>query len=105
MLWCDASSTYYIYIYIYIYVALYVTMQHMKVSAYWIITIYIYIHKAQECQKIMCFNLLIKVDQKEEEEEERKLYFNNLLHIHQHTFLRYMIQSVIEGNIRRQICL
>ena len=40
-----------------------------------------------------------------EEEEERKLYFNNLLHIHQHTFLRYMIQSVIEGNIRRQICL
>ena len=39
------------------------------------------------------------------EEEERKLYFNNLLHIHQHTFLIYMIQSVIEGNIRRQICM
>ena len=34
-----------------------------------------------------------------------KLYFNNLLHIHQHTFLKYMIQSVIEGKIRRQICL
>ena len=33
----------------------------------------------------------------EEEEEERKLYFNNLLHIHQHTFLKYMMQSVIEG--------
>ena len=33
----------------------------------------------------------------EEEEEERKLYFNNLLHIHQHTFFKYMIQSVIEG--------
>ena len=31
------------------------------------------------------------------EEEERKLYFNNLLHIHQHTFFKYMIQSVIEG--------
>ena len=30
-------------------------------------------------------------------EEERKLYFNNLLHIHQHTFFKYMIQSVIEG--------
>ena len=38
-------------------------------------------------------------------ERKKKLYFNNLLHIHQHTFLRYMIQSVIEGNIRRQICL
>ena len=31
------------------------------------------------------------------EEEERKLYFNNLLHIHQHTFFKYMIQLVIEG--------
>ena len=29
----------------------------------------------------------------------RRLSFNNLLHIHQHTFLGYMIQSVIEGNI------
>ena len=29
--------------------------------------------------------------------EERILYFNNLLHIHQHIFLRYMMQSVIEG--------
>ena len=38
-------------------------------------------------------------------EEERKLYFNNLLHIHQHTFFKYMIQSVIEGKIRRQICV
>ena len=26
-----------------------------------------------------------------------RLYFNNLLHIHQHTFLKYMIQSVIKG--------
>ena len=32
-----------------------------------------------------------------EEEEERKLYFNNLLHIHQHTFFKYMMQSVIDG--------
>ena len=32
-----------------------------------------------------------------EEEAERKLYFNNMLHIHQHAFLKYMIQSVIEG--------
>ena len=39
------------------------------------------------------------------ERKKRKLYFNNLLHIHQHTFLKYMIQSVIEGKIRRQICL
>ena len=41
----------------------------------------------------------------EEEEEERKLYFNDLLHIHQHTFFKYIIQSVIEGKVRRQICL
>ena len=47
----------------------------------------------------------VNCDSLEEEEEERKRYFNNLLHIHQHTFLRYMIQSVIEGKIRRQICL
>ena len=39
----------------------------------------------------MCSSLLV------EEEEERKLYFNNLLYIHQHTFFKYMIQSVIEG--------
>ena len=31
------------------------------------------------------------------EEEERKLYLNNLLHIHQHTFFKYMMQSIIEG--------
>ena len=34
-----------------------------------------------------------------EEEGESKLYFNDLLHIHQHTFFKYMIQSVIEGKI------
>ena len=32
----------------------------------------------------------------ERKEEERKLSFNNLLHIHQHAFLKYMMQSVIE---------
>ena len=37
--------------------------------------------------------------------KKRKLYFNDLLHIHQHTFFKYMIQSVIEEKIRRQICL
>ena len=30
-------------------------------------------------------------------ERERKLHFNNLLHIHQHAFLKFMMQSVIEG--------
>ena len=37
------------------------------------------------------------------EEEERKLYFNNLLHIHQHTFFKYMMQSVIEGKNQKTI--
>ena len=34
---------------------------------------------------------------RKKETKKRKLYFNNLLHIHQHTFLKYMIQSVIDG--------
>ena len=29
------------------------------------------------------------------EEEEGKLYFNNLLHIHQHTFSKYMISLAV----------
>ena len=31
------------------------------------------------------------------ERKRRKLYFNDLFHIHQHTFLKYMMQPVIEG--------
>ena len=30
-----------------------------------------------------------------EEEEERKLYFNNLLHVHQHTSMKYMIYDTV----------
>ena len=41
-------------------------------------------------------HLHIQKERKYLEEEERQLYFNNLLHIHQHTFLKYMIQLVIE---------
>ena len=39
------------------------------------------------------------------EEEERKLYFNKMLHIHQHTSLKYMIQLVIEGKNQKNNCL
>ena len=31
----------------------------------------------------------------EEEEEEEKLYFNNLLHVHQHTSMKYMIYDTV----------
>ena len=34
-------------------------------------------------------------------EEEIRLYFNNQLHIHQHTFFKYMIQSVIDGKNKK----
>ena len=30
-----------------------------------------------------------------EEEEEEKLYFNNLLHVHQHTSMKYMIYDTV----------
>ena len=38
----------------------------------------------------------------------RKLYFNNLLHVHQHTSMKYMIYDTVGywgKKIRRQICL
>ena len=34
---------------------------------------------------------------RQQQQEERKLYFNNLLHIYQHTSMKYMMQLVIEG--------
>ena len=40
-------------------------------------------------------------------EEERKLYFNGLLHIHQHTFLKYMMHDTVGywGKNQKTICL
>ena len=32
---------------------------------------------------------------RKKERKKRKLYFNNLLHIHQHTFLKYMIHDTV----------
>ena len=44
---------------------------------------------------ILCFTTTHFLWNQEEEEEERKLYFSNLLHIHQHTFLKYMIHDTV----------
>ena len=95
----------YIYIYMCIYLAIYSLITKMIVYSVNIVCIIILII----IDFIACIiyviipKTIVNESSIRVEEEERKLYFNNLLHIHQHTFLKYMIQSVIEGKSQKTI--
>ena len=67
----------------------------------------VYLDFSKSFDKVTHNRLINKIKTHGIEEEERKLYFNNLLHIHQHAFFKYMIQSVIGGEnqkINMSVC-